>query len=80
MKIFTDAAKKCAEQNLKSAYDYLVNNLGGSSLSLRFETVKLINLLFTKAADKAEKEKFLAALENIGLYDALRLLTQDAIA
>lgn len=46
MRIFADTAKNCAEQNTKGPYDDLVRNLGSSCpLSLRYETVKLINLL-----------------------------------
>jgi hypothetical protein len=35
-------------------------------------------VLFAKSEDEQEKQKFLASLENIGIYDALRSISKDA--
>jgi hypothetical protein len=42
--------------------------------------VQLINKLIAKTPTEVDKQKFLASLENIGLYDALRSISKDAIA
>jgi len=37
-------------------------------------------LLVSKSEDEKETQKFLASLENIGIYEALRSISKDAVS
>lgn len=49
-------------------------------MSLKVQTVQLINVLLSKSHADVDKQRFMASMENIGLYDALRQVTKDASA
>jgi hypothetical protein len=79
LKVFSDASKKVASQKVKSQFvDFFINLGKECPLQLRYATVQLLNVLISKSSDELDKQRFLASLENIGIYDALRSISKDA--
>ena len=79
LKVFSAASKQVAAQRIKSPFVDFVINLGKDCpIQLRYVTVQLLNVLLSKPSDELEQQRFLASLENIGIYDALRSISKDA--
>ena len=76
--IIMKAATNMARRNNKSPFVELIQSLNKVwDTELRFFALLLINQLIVKAPSEKTLAKFLARLENLGLYDELRSLAQE---
>lgn len=72
------AGTNMARRNNKSPFVELIQSLNKVwDTELRFFALLLINQLIVKAPSEKTLAKFLARLENLGLYDELRSLAQE---
>lgn len=79
LKIFSEACKRLGNLKNKSMFVDLVVNLSSDCpITLRTQTVQFINVILSKSHSDADKQRFMASMENIGLYDTLRRATRDA--
>ena len=76
--IIMKAGTNMARRNNKSPFVELIQSLNKVwDTELRFFALLLINQLIVKAPSEKTLAKFLARLENLGLYDELRSLAQE---
>ena len=67
------AAKNCARRSDKSPLEELVVSLNRKwDLEVRHAALLLINCVIVKSPSEKSRAKFIACLENLGLYDELR--------
>ena len=71
--IVMQAAKNCARRSDKSPLEELVVSLNRKwDLEVRHAALLLINCIIVKSPSEKSRAKFIACLENLGLYDELR--------
>ena len=76
--IIMNAATNFAKRNNKSPFVELINSLNKKwDTELRYVTLLLINCIIVKSPSEKKLSKFLARLENLGIYDELRSLSQE---
>ena len=76
--IIMKSATNFARRNNKSPFVELIQSLNKHwDTEVRFFALLLINQLIVKAPSEKQMAKFLARLENLGLYDELRSLAQE---
>lgn len=70
------AATNFARRHYKSPFTELVHSLNAKwNDDIRLQALMLINLLIVKCPSEKKQSQFLARLENIGLYNELRSLS-----
>ena len=73
-----NAATNYAKRNNKSPFGEIINSLNKKwDTELRYVTLLLINCIIVKSPSEKKLSKFLARLENLGIYDELRSLSQE---
>ena len=76
--IIMKAATNFARRNNKSPFVELIISLNKKwDTELRYVTLLLINCIIVKSPSEKKLSKFLARLENLGLYDELRSLSYE---
>ena len=76
--IIMNAATNYAKRNNKSPFGEIINSLNKKwDTELRYVTLLLINCIIVKSPSEKKLSKFLARLENLGIYDELRSLSQE---
>ena len=71
------AAINNSRRNNKSPYSVFLNALGYNDLDLKINVLTLINWMIFKCPSEKKLCKYLARLENIGIYDELRALAKE---
>ena len=74
----TKAATNFARRQNKSPFVELIYSLNKKwDVEVRHLAIQLINCLIVKCSSEKKVSKFIARLENIGLYDELMSLSQE---
>lgn len=75
--LIVKAATNFARRNNKSPFTELINSLNLKwDVETRYLALQLINCLMVRCSSEKKLAQFVARLENIGLYDELRSLSQ----
>ena len=76
--IISKAAKNHAKRSSKSHFIELIETLNKKNdEQLRYSSLLLINSIIVKSPAEKKTAKFLTHLENLGLYDELRILSHE---
>ena len=72
------AAVNTAHRNSQSPYSSLLGCFQTNDIDLRVQVLTLINWMLFKCPNEKKLCKFLARLENMGIYDDLRALAKES--
>ena len=71
------AAINTARRLNQSPYANILNALSTSDIEMKISILTLINWLIFKCPSEQKMAKFLARMENLGIYDDLRALAKE---
>jgi hypothetical protein len=71
------AAINTARRVNQSPYASLLNSLSINDIELKVNILTLINWLLFKCPSESKMCKFIARMENLGIYDDLRALAKE---
>ena len=71
------AAINTARRVNQSPYANLLNSLGLPDIDLKINILTLINWMMFKCPSERKMAKFIARMENLGIYDDLRALAKE---
>jgi len=73
----TKAAINNGRKNNRSPFILLITSMQTNDIELKIAILTLINWMFFKCPSEKKLCKFQARLENLGIYDELRLMASE---